>query len=401
MTRDEIKKRRYMMVFGALAIFFTGFPHVWSIYQPYVMDVAGWTEGQSSMCFYLVMCTFVLGNIIGGRIQDRYSPRIAIVVGGGIFSMGVLISSFVIGPSIVPMYISYGVMQGIGQGMIYTTIISTAQKWFPNKLGFASGVVVTANGLCGLFLAPLSRYLLEKGGPQLALCVIGVAITLSWIFISIFFSLPNEITNENPSVDNEDVTAHSGYTSHEMIKTKKYYYLVATMLFGLMAYLLMSPYSQLYQTSVGVPSTIAVSAVMAGSVVNAMTRLTLPTLADKVGRVICVQWTLIVCAITMYVLAFAQSWGVTITIIIIYGCYGGIMGSFPSLTSSIFGMKYSGENYGYVMFGLVLATLGAPIIRGFVDRIGGTMNIVFLIGGCCSIIALIFVLLLKKEMKNS
>ena len=35
------------------------------------------------------------------------------------------------------------------------------------------------------------------------------------------------------------------------------------------------------------------------------------------------------------------------------GCYGGIMGSFPSLTSSIFGMKHTGENYGFVMFGIV------------------------------------------------
>ena len=35
---------------GLFAIFFTGYPHVWSIYQPYVMEQAGWSQGQASMC---------------------------------------------------------------------------------------------------------------------------------------------------------------------------------------------------------------------------------------------------------------------------------------------------------------------------------------------------------------
>ena len=56
-----------ILVFGAFAIFFTGYPHVWSIYQPYVMEQAGWSQGQASMCFYLALSTFVFGNILGGR----------------------------------------------------------------------------------------------------------------------------------------------------------------------------------------------------------------------------------------------------------------------------------------------------------------------------------------------
>lgn len=56
------------MIFGAFAIFFTGYPHVWSIYQPYVMEQAGWSQGQASMCFYLALSTFVFGNIVGGRM---------------------------------------------------------------------------------------------------------------------------------------------------------------------------------------------------------------------------------------------------------------------------------------------------------------------------------------------
>lgn len=88
-------------------------------------------------------------------------------------------------PIPLPMYLSYGVMQGFGQGMIYTVILATVQRWFPDRTGFASGVVVTANGLCGFFLAPLSRKLLETAGVQKTLLIIGTAITVSWILCGI------------------------------------------------------------------------------------------------------------------------------------------------------------------------------------------------------------------------
>ena len=54
LSKTQLKQRRLMMIFGAFAIFFTGYPHVWSIYQPYVMAEAGWTQGQASLCFYQI-----------------------------------------------------------------------------------------------------------------------------------------------------------------------------------------------------------------------------------------------------------------------------------------------------------------------------------------------------------
>ena len=78
--------------------------------------------------------------------------------------------------------------------------------------------------------------------------------------------------------------------------------------------------------------------------------------------------------IAMGVLAVSRSLAVTVAVVLMYGCYGGIMGSFPSLTSSIFGMKHTGENYGFVMFGIVFATFGAPAISGLVSSNGYELN---------------------------
>ena len=385
-----------MMVCGAFAIFFTGFPHVWSIYQPYAMELTGWSQGQTSMCFYLAMATFVFGNIFGGRLQDKYSPRLAISIGGGIFAAGILLSSFCMLPSPVMIYLTYGVMQGFGQGMIYTTIISTAQKWFPDRPGLASGIVVTANGLCGFFLAPLSRMLLAQVGISRTLLIVGVMVTAAWLLGWKF--VKNPAGSEKTAAQSCGEEARQ-YTSGEMVRTKKFYYLLSTMLFGLISYLILSPLSQTVQTERGISASIAVSAVMIGSVCNAGTRLILPTLADKIGRIGCIKAVLLVSVAAMLLLIVGPAPLTTVCVILMYGCYGGIMGSFPSLTSSIFGIRHSGENYGFVMIGIVIATFVAPLITGAVNRAGLDVNVAFAAGAAAAILSFLSLLLLEREIK--
>lgn len=402
LTKTQKRHRLLTMIFGAFAIFFTGYPHVWSIYQPYVMEQAGWSQGQASMCFYLALSTFVFGNIIGGKLQNRYNAKIVVWAGGGIFAIGILASAFLILPSPVPMYLTYGVMQGFGQGMIYTAILATVQKWFPDRTGFASGVVVTANGLCGFFLAPISRKILEARGVQKTLLVIGIAITISWILCGIFFDTPpvagKAVKDQKEAKGQASVTTQKQYTSSEMMRTKNFYLLLGTMLFGLISYFMVSPVSQTYQIELGIPSALAVSAVMVGSIVNAGARLVLPTVSDKIGRIGCIKGVLIVAMAAMAVLAVSKSYAVTAAIVIMYGCYGGIMGSFPSFTSSIFGIEHTGENYGFVMFGIVIATFGAPAISGVVRQNGYGMNVVFGIGAGFAVAAFICLTLLGRNL---
>lgn len=391
------KRRNAMMVFGAFAILFTGYPHVWSIYQPYVMKAVGWSTGQASICFYLPTMFFVLGNILGGRLQDKKGPVPAMFIGGGILTAGVLISRYMLLPSPIWMYLTFGVMQGIGSGMIYAPILSTAQKWFPGRTGFASGVVITANGICGLLMAPISKTLLEAGGPQLAFLTVGLLIGVSWILGTMFIRKPEETAEEKMPVFYGET--HQ-YTSAEMVKTRKFYYLLCTMMCGLMAYYLTSPLSQTLQTDRGVSAALAVGSVMAGSILNAGMRLVLPSLSDKIGRIQCIKGVILLSMAAMVFLITGQKILTTLAVILIYGCFGGIMGSFPSLASSIFGLKHSGQNYGIVMFGIVVVTALSPCITNFIAAGQYPVNMTFFIGFVFSAAAFLFLTKLEKEIKN-
>ncbi len=101
---------------------------------------------------------------------------------GSVFAGGIILSALTLGIHPMITYMMLGVMQGIGQGMIYAVVLATAQKWFPHKTGFASGVVITANGLCGFILSPISKLLLERGGVRMALISVGFLVFLSAVW---------------------------------------------------------------------------------------------------------------------------------------------------------------------------------------------------------------------------
>lgn len=387
------------MAAGAFAILFTGFPHVWSIYQPYVLSETGWSESMVSICFCLPTLFFVFGNIFGGRIYDKGYGRLTLGVGGGIFAGGIILSALTLGIHPMITYMTLGVMQGIGQGMIYAVILATAQKWFPHKTGFASGVVITANGLCGFILSPISKVLLETGGARSALISVGLMVFLSAVCAVCFVRQPEEQQSETkePSIFLEG----KQYTSSQMVRTKKFYCLVIIMMCGLMPYYLVSPISQTIQIDRGILQAVAVGSVMAGSILNAGIRLILPTLADKAGRIPCIQGVLFVAMLAMIFLLSGNNRLITAAIVLAYGCFGGIMGSFPSLSSEIFGLQYAGQNYGIVMSGIVIVTIISPIISNMIISHGLPESVRFITGFCFAVIAMIFSMLLKKEINQS
>lgn len=351
-----------------------------------------------SICFYLPTLFFVVGNIFGGRIYDKGYERMTLGIGGIVFAGGIILSALTLGIHPVITYMTLGVMQGIGQGMIYAVVLATAQKWFPHKTGFASGVVITANGLCGFILSPVSKLLLERGGVRLTLVSVGFLVFLSAVCAVCFVRQPEV---ENIEAKEDQIYEGQQYTSAQMMRTKKFYYLVATMMCGLMPYYLVSPISQTIQIERGILQAVAVGSVMAGSILNAGIRLILPTLADRAGRITCIQGVLFVAMIAMLFLLSGNNRLITMAIILAYGCFGGIMGSFPSLSSEVFGLRYAGQNYGIIMSGIIIVTITSPVISNMILIHGLSEVVRFMTGFCFAVIALGFSMLLKKEINQS
>lgn len=73
--------------------------------------------------------------LAGGYINDKFGPRFVIAAGGLFIGIGYLLCA--VSESISMLYIAYGLLVGIGTGMVNGCTINCAVKFFPDKRGFA------------------------------------------------------------------------------------------------------------------------------------------------------------------------------------------------------------------------------------------------------------------------
>ena len=152
------------LVSGAIIQLCIGIIYIWSIFQPAVMEYYSWSADNASVTFSIMLATFVLGIVVGGRLNDKKGPRLVVFLGGLMFCAGIFLSSLV--PQDMPwlIYLFYGGMAGFGVGAAYTSTISCAQKWFMDKKGFATGVIVCTFGASTVVFTPIVNTLLKNVG---------------------------------------------------------------------------------------------------------------------------------------------------------------------------------------------------------------------------------------------
>jgi MFS transporter, OFA family, oxalate/formate antiporter len=142
-----------------------GAAYGWSVFVAPLMAATGWTLTEVSLNFTLAIAFLGIGTTIGGLWQDRAGPRRVATVGGVLYGLSyVLAGWFAARQSLAGLYISYGMMGGIGMGMGYITPVATIAKWFPERRGLMTGVAVAGYGVGALVMSPFAaRSVIVRG----------------------------------------------------------------------------------------------------------------------------------------------------------------------------------------------------------------------------------------------
>ena len=100
----EKKENKFLpLIAGAAIQLCIGIIYIWSIFQPAVMEYYSWSSADASLTFNIMLATFVLGIVTGGRISDKKGPRPVVFLGGILFCAGIFLSSLV--PQSMPQLI--------------------------------------------------------------------------------------------------------------------------------------------------------------------------------------------------------------------------------------------------------------------------------------------------------
>ena len=133
-----LKKKRWIcLILFFLANFFTGALYIWSVFSGPLAQKIGLatstnlTAADISPVFGVATGVTPFLMLAGGYINDKFGPRFVIAAGGLFIGIGYLLCA--VSESISMLYIAYGLLVGIGTGMVNGCTINCAVKFFPDK----------------------------------------------------------------------------------------------------------------------------------------------------------------------------------------------------------------------------------------------------------------------------
>jgi MFS transporter, OFA family, oxalate/formate antiporter len=186
MSKKVAEEKRWLIALaGALLMLCLGTVYAWSYFQTPLMEKYGWNNAQVSLIFSIAIFFLGLAAAVGGVWLPKLGPRKLALSGSILFGLGYLLSAAALALRSLPLlYLGYGAIGGMGLGLCYVTPVATVSKWFPDKKGSATGIIIMGFGLGALFMSKLlAPALLSLAGGDL----ITVFALLGGIFFLITF----------------------------------------------------------------------------------------------------------------------------------------------------------------------------------------------------------------------
>ena len=176
---SNLTKRWFYLVIGVISMLFAGILYAWSILKAPLTTEFGWGASQLALNFTLAMSFFCIGGLLGAQISKRLGHRIALISSGILSALGFILTASLHNSSVIMLYISYGILAGMGIGIAYNVLIATISAWFPDKKGLCSGCLMMGFGASALILGNIANKLFNSNiGWRTTYIILGIAICI-------------------------------------------------------------------------------------------------------------------------------------------------------------------------------------------------------------------------------
>ncbi len=394
-------------VAGLFLTLMGGIAYAWGVFVVPLQTAFGWSRADAVLPVSVFLVTYaVVGMLLGGYLQDKFGPRRIIILGAICFFVGYALAAQVHHlPYVWWLVLTYGLIGGAGSGFVYSAVIPTCRKWFPDRTAVAVAIGVTGFGLAAVFFAPWLSHLLGTigiGSTFLVLAAITSAVSLvgAWIYRlpPAGWTAPQGKEGQ-PAGSTIMLAPRTEKTLAEAMKTPLFYLLwlgfFSVIFGGLMAMAHLVPYGR---TILGLEAPVAALAMVFFGLTNGFGRIAAGLLAEKfgpanvmlgsyvfVGLGFLLFNTLALTAGTLYFFAFLFGWGFAVT-----------LGLFPTLTTVSFGVKNLGAVYGAVITAFAAGAFFGPMVGGWAYDATGTYVTPFAMAGTFALFGWTLVLLAYK-----
>ena len=344
------------LIFGvsyAFAAFFESFAAEFSARRA---DVS-WIFGLSGFVY------FVLGSL-AGILADRLGPRIVCSAGMVLMALGLLGTS--LASDLWMVYLSYGLLVGLGIAFVYTPSIANVQPWFSVRRGLAGGIASAGVGAGTLLLPLLVATAIDHMPWREAIRWLALAVLVLGL-------LAAALLRRAPSTAAVgDSGMAGGLDLREALRTPTFrWFYLATVLASPVMFI---PFAHLSASArdLGLDEALAVGLVGLIGVGSLVGRFAIGWLADRLGRARTLVLMQLSMGLSYLVWAGAGGHALLVLFALWFGLsYGSIVSLLPSICMDYFGARAVASVVGTLYSGAALGNLLGPVLAGAAfDRAG-------------------------------
>lgn len=388
-----------------------GTAYIWGIFQTFLIKTEktpdamfNWPATHGTWAYALLLLILTFGSVFGGNLQKKVSPGVITIIAGLIMGVGFMLVRFTTESTPWVLWLTYGILGGFGMGMAYTNIIGTCQKWFPDKRGLVTGIIVAALGAGSVVFSQIAPQLIKSTDVMSTFTILGIVFIVITFLGSFFIKNPPEgfaPAGWTPPAQKDGIHTQN-FTALEVVKSPLFYLVTFAFMFATSAGSMMIPMAKLLGLTRGLTPEVATLGVTIIGAFNATGRVFWGWVSDKFGRKNTILLLLVIACAGVVCVSFMSSYMVLVFIAIIGFSYGGFLGVFPAMVADFWGSKHLSTIYGMVLVGF---GIGAAASSFTVAKLSATQNftLAFLIAGAAALVGLAIVYFLKppklKEAK--
>lgn len=377
-------KRWSYAIVGVIVLLFAGLVYAWSVLStPIAQEFTDWTKAQLSMTFTLVMIFFCIGSLVCGFLAGKLKARTTVMAAAVLFLTGFYLASRA--QSLGMLYISFGLLCGLGSGLAYNAVMSTMVRWFPDKPGLVSGVLLMGFGGGSFVIGKLFQAWTPDaiGAWRGSFLVLGGIIFAVLLACSFFFVAPPADFAAPAKKSDSGIVPKDSKPVQTLKKPSFWLYYLWAIVTSAAGLALISQASGIVrETSASTAAGAVATVVGIISICNAGGRVLFGGMYDKCGRSLSMQLVNCLYIVTAGILLVALLMHSTVVLILgfIMGglAYSGVTPTNSAFCRAYFGPKYYPVNFPLINSNLIIASFGSAVSGALYDA-RGSYNATFLL----------------------
>jgi len=385
--------RLFIALAGFLITLTQGGFYAWGVFVPALQADFGWTRVQAVLPFSVASMVFAVMMFPAGRLQDRRGPRLVVMVGALLGGIGYVLSAHA--RTLWELTGAFGLLSGTGIALGYAGVVAGGIRWFPDRRGTATGIMVGGFGLGALAFAAPIHYLLAVHGWRLTFLMIGVFFSCAIGLLSLVLRLPppgwrprgwdpaRAQRTRTAEYTGQEATVRTALGTPEFAGLWVNYLLITSAGFAIIAHI--KPFATDFA---GLAPASAVALISLFSLFNFGGRLILSPLSDRLGRlptfVLIGLFMMAAVASLPLSLSLGAPWLLRFSAISGGLAFGGYLALSPALTADLWGISNFGAVYGAMFTAWGVAGLLGPFLAGRVyDLLGSYVPSFWLLALLC------------------